>query len=121
MVYVLVGALGGLGSIFRFYLNDKITHSFFPVSTLLVNVVGSFLIGYLFYLLSEERFVLSEQAHIALMAGVLGGLTTFSGFSLDTIKLFQGGYILYGFLNILSNVGLCLLFCYIGVKVSESF
>ncbi|MDP2323403.1 MAG: fluoride efflux transporter CrcB [Gammaproteobacteria bacterium] len=62
----------------------------FPVGTLVVNVTGSFLIGLLMGL-AESRAVLTAETRLLLVTGLLGGYTTFSAFSLETLMLFRAG------------------------------
>ncbi len=77
-------ALGGaIGSVLRYLTVSAISA---PLGTFVVNVAGSFVMGILFVLISS-RTTLSPL----LMTGVLGGFTTFSAFSLDTLKLWQSG------------------------------
>ena len=85
---IFQAALGGaIGAALRFTLAGAVV---FPVGTLLVNVIGSFLMGIAFVLLAEKGL---DRWIPFLMAGVLGGFTTFSAFSLDTLKLFEAGRI----------------------------
>ena len=85
MVYLLVACGGGIGALLRFCLVQMVA---FPYGTLSVNVIGSFLMG-----LTFGHFVgrLGEIAPLFLMAGIFGGFTTFSAFSLDLLKLLDMG------------------------------
>jgi CrcB protein len=88
---LIVAFLGTLGVLTRFYLNqyfDSPSRVPFPTTTFLINIGGSFLMGYLF-ILSSEKNILSKEMASALMLGFLGGLTTFSAFSLQTLILLQ--------------------------------
>ena len=77
-------ALGGaIGSVLRYAITTAIGA---PIGTLIVNVVGSFVIGLLFVTLATRT-----QLSPLLMTGILGGFTTFSAFSLDALKLWQSG------------------------------
>ena len=79
-------ALGGaIGAAFRFLIGTIVA---FPLGTLTVNVLGSFLMGLAFVGLANKGL---ERWIPFAMAGVLGGFTTFSAFSLDTLKLFEAG------------------------------
>ncbi|MEM7645381.1 MAG: CrcB family protein [Pseudomonadota bacterium] len=83
-----------------------------PWGTLLVNVLGSLLIGYFAFALKESTL------KTALLVGFLGALTTFSSYSLDLIKLFhQGQWSRAGIYFLLSNI-LCLSACYTGWRIS---
>jgi CrcB protein len=85
----IVGLGGGAGAILR-YLATLFTMQLikydFPFATMFINVLGSFLIGILaFY--STEKFIYNESLRMFLIVGILGGFTTFSSFSLDTLHL----------------------------------
>jgi CrcB protein len=86
----------------------------FPWGTLAVNVLGSFLIG-MVYILISERMLLSEQWRAVLIVGYLGAFTTFSTFSLDALLLMQEGFIVQAFSYILASVALCLLCAWLGI------
>ncbi len=84
---------GGLGSLLRVALGSAIqarAGSVFPWGTLCVNLVGCFAIG-LVATLADDRALLPESLRSFLIAGVLGGFTTFSAFGLETQRLFEGG------------------------------
>lgn len=108
-IYVFVG--GGLGSLARWLMNEWLGS---PYSTLVVNLAGSFLIGLLL-----ARF--ESQAVIFLaIVGFLGGFTTFSGFSIDVLRLMEShqlwwmGYLL---LSVLGSILLCGLGRFIGLSI----
>ncbi len=83
---IFQAALGGaIGASLRFIVSGAVL---FPWGTLTVNVVGSFLMGLAYAGLAERD---AEHWIPFVMAGVLGGFTTFSAFSLDTVKLFEAG------------------------------
>jgi fluoride exporter len=109
MLRVLLVGLGGfIGSILRYLLSGiaqrLADQSSFPVGTILVNLTGCFLIG-IFSQLAESRGVFSSAARTLLFIGVLGGYTTFSTFSSETITLLRGGQVLMAALNIIIQVG----------------
>ncbi len=86
---VLVAVGGGVGSVLRYLTNGLAVRWLgldFPYGTLIVNVVGSFLIG-LVQALAEEAAVLPEPARLFLSVGVMGGFTTYSAFSFETVRL----------------------------------
>jgi len=104
---LLVGFGGFLGSIAR-YLAGGAVHrlvegSVFPCGTLFVNVTGCLAIGFL-AALSEARGVLSPEARVFLLIGVLGGYTTFSSFGYETFQLMRGGEMLAAAANVLIQV-----------------
>ena len=88
----LVGIGGFIGSVSRFKLGLWLAAQFpgaLPVATLAINLTGCFLIGIL-AALSEKRGILTAEARLLLMTGVLGGFTTFSTFGLETFQLLRG-------------------------------
>jgi len=106
-----------LGALLRFYLSTVVNVWYgtsFPLGTLAVNLLGSALMGYLYVLFGERMHVVPE-VRLALMVGLLGGFTTFSTFSIETVGLLQSGEVVRAGLNILGSVGLCLLGCWGGM------
>ena len=106
-IILAVGAGGFLGAVSRFVIAtfvQKLTGPSFPYGTLAVNILGSFIIGYLF--LFFEQTVSPTQKAI-LITGFLGALTTFSTFSLETVVMMQSGFFVKAGLNILLNATLC--------------
>jgi CrcB protein len=89
----------------------------FPWGTLIVNVVGSFVIG----LVSGPAWSLSNEARLFLTVGVCGGFTTFSAFSIQTVALIQGGQWLAVAANVAGSVALCLIAVWAGVAVGAAF
>jgi CrcB protein len=87
---LLVGAGGAVGSALRYAVSGAVAMAAFPAGTLVVNVTGSLLIG-LVAGLAESRSLISAEAWLFLVTGVLGGYTTFSAFSLETLLLLRGG------------------------------
>lgn len=94
-LYVLVGIGGALGSIARFWLNGLISAQvgeLFPWGTLIVNVTGSFVIGFIATIGGPDgRWFMSAHTRSFLTIGVCGGYTTFSSFSLQTLNLARNG------------------------------
>ncbi len=108
MNVVLVFVGGGLGAAAR-YLVSGLVHRFvdpaFPYGTLAVNLVGCFAIGFLASMV-EERFLINTSVRTFLGIGILGGFTTFSTFSLETLQLARDASFLLALWNIsLSVVG----------------
>jgi len=116
-------ALGGsIGAILRYLVSlysVKYLAWGLPVGTLLVNMLGSFLIGFVFVILGREQ--ISFNLRIFLFIGLFGSFTTFSTFMFETNDLFKSGMIKSAFLYItISNV-FGLLFVYAGFAIGEFF
>ena len=94
MINVLLVAIGGaLGSVLRYLVGLWTLRQFgpgFPWGTIAVNIVGSFAIGFLTEVIAR-KFNASIELRVLLVTGILGGFTTFSAFSLDTIALYERG------------------------------
>ena len=104
--YILVFAGGGIGSVVRFLLASWIGQKWgrtFPLGTFVINVTGSFLIGFLMTLMAE-RFVENPQWRLLLVVGGLGGYTTFSTFQYETGKLVMDGELGFAALNMVLSV-----------------
>ena len=115
-VLIFIGA--GFGGVCRYWVSN-LTYLFlgkqFPYGTFVVNVSGCFLMG-LLYVLTVERFDgVASQLRALLLIGVLGGYTTFSSFSIETINLFESGNGLSALLNILFSTVVCIAAAWIGV------
>lgn len=105
-------ALGGAaGSVLRYLMATAIGA---PLGTAAVNVLGSFVIGLLFILLGREGW------QVLLMTGLLGGFTTFSAFSLDTLKLIERGQPLQALAYVAGSVALSLLAVALGAAIARS-
>ena len=90
--FLWVSAGGAVGSSLRYLFYVLIKQNNFPYATLLVNILGSLVIGLLFALnIKNELF--SKDLNLFLMTGLCGGFTTFSAFSLDNMTLLQEGKI----------------------------
>ena len=113
---IFLGA--GFGGVSRYWISN-ITYGFlgrqFPYGTLIVNVSGCFLMGLLFVLILERLDVVGPQLRSLLLIGFLGGYTTFSSFSIETLNLFESGAYLSASLNILLSIILCIAATWLGV------
>lgn len=122
-IYVAVFFGGAAGSVARMWLSLFLAQRYgeiFPIGTLVVNVLGSLVIGLLAGLTNPDTGILvSPVVRQGLMVGVLGGFTTFSSFSLQTIELLQNNEFLYAGLNIVLSVVLCLVACWLGFVLSN--
>lgn len=105
MRYILSIAIGGgLGAVFR-YTGSKyvmqLVNTTFPLGTLFVNALGSFIMGFVYILFN--RFTVSGELNSLVTIGMLGAFTTMSTYCLETVHLFQDGEYKYMFLNIFLN------------------
>ena len=120
MSYYLAIAFGGAaGALCRYWLTSLVEHhnsTLFPLGTLVVNVIGSLLIGVLFILVAE-KIQLAANLRPLLMIGFLGALTTFSTFSLDALLLMQEGFIANALAYILASVIGCLVAAWAGMSL----
>ena len=121
MQLLFIGFFGGLGCISRFFVSG-LTYQVFgrnlPYGTLMVNVVGSFLLG-LLMTFGLRSTLLSPDLRMGLTTGFMGGFTTFSTFSYETLRLIEEGSYWQAGANILLNIMLCLLFALLGVALAK--
>ncbi len=115
-LWVALGsALGGMARHWLGMFAARLLGVGFPWGTLAINVVGSFVIG-LFATLTGPggRLLVANDTRIFVMVGLCGGFTTFSSFSLQTLDLIALGYPLRAGAYVVSSVGLCLVFVWLG-------
>ncbi len=124
LFYVFIG--GGLGAICRYLATSAIGARFgltFPFGTLFVNTLGSFLmalvLGFLLPL-AKSTHMLPESLRLLLTVGFLGGFTTFSSFSMETLTLIRGGSLFLAFANMGTNILLGLGAALIGFYIASS-
>jgi CrcB protein len=112
MIYFWVALGGAIGSMARFWLGMQVallTGLAFPWGTILVNIIGSLVIGFVATFTGPSgRLVVPVDAQAFVMVGLCGGFTTFSAFSLQTLELARDGRLLYAGANIMLSVVLCL-------------
>lgn len=116
-----IAAGGGLGSVLRFWMSGWVSNMLgrgFPYGTLVVNVSGSLLMGFL-YVLLVDKFNASAEWRAVLLIGLLGGFTTFSSFSMETFQLLEAGEIVRAFMNIVLSVAVCVAATWLGVIVAR--
>ena len=118
MNHIIAIAVGGaVGAVLRFLMSSwvySLAGRDFPYGTLAVNVVGSLLMGFLSILLIE-RFNLGPEWRAAILIGLLGGFTTFSTFSMETLNLIESGALARAALNMALSVVLCIGAAWVGV------
>ena len=117
--YIWIAVGGALGSMARYWFTGVAARLFgetFPWGTLLINIFGSFVIGFFVALTNQEtgRYLVDPNMRAFVTVGLCGGFTTFSAFSLQTLVLMQEGEWLHAGGYILGSVALCLLFVWLG-------
>ncbi len=121
--YLFVALGGALGSVTRFWLSGAAARSFgetFPWGTLIVNVTGSFAIGFLATLTSPDgRWFVSPGLRNLFIVGLLGGYTTFSSFSLQTLNLAENGEYGRAAANALASMAGCLVAVWFGHMLAQ--
>ncbi len=118
---ILVAVGGAAGSVLRYLSNGLAVRWLgldFPYGTLIVNVAGSFLIG-LVQALAEEAAVLPEPARLFLSVGVMGGFTTYSAFSFETVRLVELDAFGRALANVVVTTGACLGVCVLGMAAGR--
>ena len=118
---IAVGVAGLLGTLARYWLSEAVDTRLgpaFPYGTLMVNLIGCFAIGFLFYAFATE-FAVHPAIRSAIFIGFLGGFTTFSSFAVQTFVLLENGQTAQAAMNVaVSNVG-GLFFVWVGYLVSR--
>ncbi|AIF50916.1 fluoride efflux transporter CrcB [Pelosinus sp. UFO1] len=124
MLNVLAVAVGGsIGATTRYLVSIWAAGRFgagFPYGTLIVNVVGCFIIG-AFMTATTEKFIISPYWRLIVTVGFVGGLTTFSSFSYETFKLMEDGSLALAMYNILSNCVLGFFATWLGIGTARLF
>ena len=121
MTYLAVACGGALGAMSRYWVYIafvKASGNKFPFVTLSVNVLGSFLLGVAFILITERAEIGPEWRGL-ITIGFLGAFTTFSTFSMDTIGLLEQGQISSAITYVLSSVLVCIIAAWSGLSLSR--
>jgi CrcB protein len=122
VAFLWVGFGGFLGAIARFWLGREIGQRLglhFPYGTLVVNLTGAFLIGFVFTILTD-RVVDEPMWRQLLIVGFLGGYTTFSSFTYETIAMIQDGRWAAALGYVFGSNALGLLACFAGMGVAKA-
>jgi CrcB protein len=121
-ILLTIGAGSFIGGILRYLASQFVQSKFlssFPFGTLAVNIAGCFLIGIAFGL--SDKGNLNQEMRLFLVTGILGGFTTFSAFSSETIGMMNDGQILYAIAYVVSSVILGLLSTFFAVSLTKLF
>ena len=123
MLNFLFVAIGGsIGASLRYFaylfFKNYLLSNYLFLSTLFVNIVGSFLIGYTIMLM-ETKNLSEDFIRYFLIIGVLGSFTTFSTFSIETVDLFLSKKLFNAFSYMFLSLSLCLLFTFIGLNFNK--
>jgi len=114
---LLVCLAGAAGTGVRYLLGGWVSRTLgadFPYGTLVVNVVGSFLIGVI------QPLAIPETARVTLAVGAMGGFTTYSAFSYETVRLLERGAWPQATANVVLTTVLCLVVCALGLAVGRA-
>jgi CrcB protein len=120
--YLLVGMGGAIGAMLRFGIGSLVGRIWplgFPLATLLINIAGSMLMGLFAGLLTKLTPSWGETARLFVAVGLLGGFTTFSSFSLETVLLIERGEVALAVAYVLLSVVVCLAGLYLGLLVTR--
>lgn len=121
MINILAVGIGGfIGAILRYGMGQLskviVPGLAFPVATFMANILGAFFIGMAFEYFTKHS-TMGSTMQLFIMVGVLGGFTTFSSFSLETMNLIGDGKMLIAFINIIASVAVCLVGVWLGKSV----
>jgi CrcB protein len=117
-IYIVIG--GGIGALLRYFTSqfvNNLSNNNFPLGTVFVNCIGALLIGFLINIF--DIFGINAKWKLLIITGFLGGYTTFSAYSVETVNYFINGNIKYGIMNILLNNILCIIFVLLGIWLNK--
>ena len=121
MLYFAIILSGGVGALLRYFVGRTAANlhlTGLPLGTLIANVVGCFLMGYLSWAL-VHKFDVSKEVQAIVLTGFLGGFTTFSAFSLEVITLLEQGADGRAILYVLLSLILCVTMCFCGLMLAR--
>ncbi len=117
-IYLWIALGSALGGVARYALNGYVADRLgdaFPWGTLLINVTGSFAIGFFYTLTAPDgRWAVGQEGRLFFMVGICGGYTTFSAFSLQSLNLIRGGDCLRAGGYVAASVAFCLVAVWLG-------
>ena len=123
MLLIWIALGGGLGSVLRYLMVTRVDQWYaggFPVGVLSFNALGSFLIGLIALQLTQQSY-LQAELRTSLLVGLLGGFTTFSTFSYNSLQLILEGEYLSALLNVVLSVVVCIMAAGAGLMLAKSF
>lgn len=115
-ILLLIGTGSFIGGVLRYLISFPLLHKYphgYPWGTLLVNILGCFVIGLLYGY--AERWNFPKEWRLFLATGILGGFTTFSSFSNETVTLFNNGYYIYAVSYVLTSVVIGIAATFLGL------
>ncbi|MDR1532989.1 MAG: fluoride efflux transporter CrcB [Clostridiales bacterium] len=118
--FIAVGVGGFIGACARFGITKLMSRhlTLLPFGTLLSNVIAGFFIG-LIIGIERQTTTLPEHLKLFLMVGILGGLSTFSTFSMETVAYIENAQYLKATANTILNIALCFLFVFVGLLIAK--
>jgi CrcB protein len=119
---LLVGLGGAIGAMSRYAFASmaaRLWPAGFPLATLLINIIGSVAMGLFVGLMARFAPDWQDEARLFVAVGLLGGFTTFSAFSLDTVALIERGELLQAGTYVLLSVVVCVIGLYLGLLVTR--
>jgi fluoride exporter len=120
---LLITLGGAIGTLLRYVVSllaARWLGTDFPYGTLIVNLVGSFIIGLVQQLGTEPLIVIPDDIRLFLATGVMGGLTTYSAFSYESVRLMEAGLWTEAWINIIGTTVMCLSLCVLGIAVGRT-
>ena len=120
MNIILISIFGVLGVLSRYSIENLIGNKnhIFPMATLLANVLGCLIAGSLYTLMSQKDSA-NQQYYFTIIVGFCGGLTTFSGFALQTLGIMESGQLLKAITYLIVSPALGLIFVLLGMKLTS--
>ena len=113
----LVAIGGGIGASLRYAISSWITYESFPIATISVNIVGSFILGIIALGISQS--LISTELALFLGVGIIGSFTTMSAFSVETIEMLQDGNVSSASIYVVMTFTLCPILAWLGWLVGE--
>ncbi len=123
LLYLYIGVFGGIGCLSRFVVSGWVSQLVgrnLPYGTLAVNALGSLLLGVVLTAGLRNPDI-NAELRIGISVGFMGGFTTFSTFSYETLRLFEEGNLWHAGANILLNLSVCLFAVLLGVQLARQF